>query len=333
MGSRSGRSELGGAKGAAAKSGPSSGEGALSATRGSRAQNKIRKKHDEEKTRSAMGPRGGQKSVRKDQGKNPRATRRGGNGADVSPARRLRDRRGPVQQHMRGGGSSSSSGDESSGKLPLWAVAALKAGEEAKARAAAAAAARAALPPLPHVTLALIADVTHDQVTQQKNKQERQREKHSRGDSAPSGLSALEYLDLSCRGLTRMEGFDSLPNLKALILSSNEIILSRNEISEFPEPPQPLPHLRKLSLSHNKLKVTLQTKPTPTPCRGATSAWLARRPFARLLVGHKALAMCPESSQPCGRRIVEPMQIKDGPFGSSPHCWLASCCVLHGCAR
>ncbi|OEH80535.1 leucine rich repeat-containing protein [Cyclospora cayetanensis] len=249
MGSRSGRSELGGAKGAAAKSGPSSGEGALSATRGPRAQNKIRKKHDEEKTRSAMGPRGGQ-----------------------------------------------------NGKLPLWAVAALKAGEEAKARAAAAAAARAALPPLPHVTLALIADVTHDQVTQQKNKQERQREKHSRGDSAPSGLSALEYLDLSCRGvqtaedlsclkglcrvdlssnsltslsflamnfslahlkaannciqslgsslenlsnlrvldlsgnqLTRMEGFDSLPNLKALILSSNEISEAPESFA-FPRP-------------------------------------------------------------------------------------------------
>ncbi|CBZ49692.1 putative leucine rich repeat protein [Neospora caninum Liverpool] len=67
-------------------------------------------------------------------------------------------------------------------------------------------------------------------------------------------LANLVVLDLSSNQITRLEAFAPLKALKTLVLSENQILLSRNRIQEVEKPPKPLTQLKKLSLSDNRLK-------------------------------------------------------------------------------
>ncbi|KAL8428932.1 hypothetical protein ACSSS7_006886 [Eimeria intestinalis] len=188
--------------------------------------------------------------------------------------------------------SSSSKSNRSKRKLPQWVVAALKAGEEAKGKAAEAAMARSLRPPIPNLTLALVGEVAAEQQQQQQQQQQQKRKsqqqqqqqyqqeegkrkKASLGEKKIfSGLSGIDCLDLSHRGVCTAEDLSALRQLARLDISDNSLTslsflsfnlslhhikAARNAISSVGPSLKELSNLRVLDLSDNKVRLTTQT--------------------------------------------------------------------------
>ena len=177
-------------------------------------QHKIQKKRPDDGD-SPRGPPSGRKDFSKGKQERPYKPR------DNKDSKH-RPQHSSSNSNSSGNHSNSNDNSNSSpGKVPQWAIAAVKAGEEAKAKAAAAAAARASLPPVPHLSLAHVADATQQQHHQQQ--QQQQKRKKVPGERGLSGISGIESLDIQGRGVRTAEDLSALKHLKRIDISDNHL--------------------------------------------------------------------------------------------------------------